>query len=43
MGSISLDIDLNGLKQNSDSLYTDKELQNRLQEAIAEYDSLVKY
>ncbi len=36
----SVDIEFNGLKQNKDSLYSDKDLKNRLKESIAEYDKL---
>ena len=39
----SVDIEFNGLKQNKDSLYSDKDLKNRLKESIAEYDSLAEY
>jgi hypothetical protein len=35
-----VDIEFNGLKQNKDSLYSDKDLKNRLKESIAEYDRL---
>lgn len=36
----SVDVDLNGLTQNNDSLYADKDLKGRLEEAIKQYDSL---
>ena len=39
----SVDIELNGLSQNQDSLYADKDLKGRLQNAIKEYDKLKDY
>ena len=39
----SVDIDLNGLDQNSDSLYTDGDLKSRLKKAIAVYDTFLEY
>jgi glucose-1-phosphatase len=39
----SVDLDFNGLSQNSDSLFTDKDLKDRFKKAIGEYDNLAKY
>ena len=36
----SVDIDLSGLEQNNDSLYTDNDLKGRLKEAIEQYDKI---
>lgn len=39
----SVDLELNGLRQNGDSLYTDADLRNRLKEAMKEYDRLAEF
>ena len=36
----SMDVGLKGIRQNKDSMITDKEMKNRLKSAIKEYDKL---